>query len=367
MLQLILKRAIELGASDIHLKTGQVPFVRISKHLRRLEDFPVVEDKLMDIFLKEILEKNRKKWVDFEEYGEVDTSYSLAGLSRFRVNIYRQRGTVGIALRVIPYKIPPFETLNLPDVIKKIALETTKGLVLVTGPTGSGKSTTLASMIDLKNKTRSEVIVTIEDPIEYLFKDEKSYIVQREIGIDTSSFARGLRASLREDPDVIMVGEIRDSETALIALQAAETGHLVLSTLHTLDAKETINRLIGMFNLESREQIRIQLAETLVAIFSQRLLPRADGKGVIPAVEVLVNTASIKECIVDPTRLDEIPSLLEKGRTVYGTQTFDQHLEELYRAGLIDYKTALMYATKPGDLELRLKGVSSGGRGFTSF
>ncbi len=225
----------------------------------------------------------------------------------------------------------------------------------------------MTTLINLINKTRSNVIVTIEDPIEYLFKDEECYIVQREIGIDTTSFAKALKASLREDPDIIMVGEIRDPETATIALQAAETGHLVLSTLHTLDAKETINRLIGMFNLEVREQIRIQLAETLVAIFSQRLLPRADGKGVVPAVEILVNTAAIKECIIDLTKLDEIPKLLEKGSSVYGTQTFDQHLEQLYRAGLIDFKTAIMYASKPGDLELKLKGVSSGGRGFISF
>ncbi len=367
MLQVILKRALELGASDIHLKTGQVPFVRLKKKLQRMEDFPPIEDELMDMFLSEVLGKNRKKQAEFEEYGEADTSYSLPGLARFRVNVYRQRGTVGMAFRTIPFKIPPFEALNLPPVMKKIALENTKGLILVTGPTGSGKSTTLASLIDAINKTRSDVIVTIEDPIEYLFKDEKSYIVQREVGIDTSSFAKGLRASLREDPDVIMVGEIRDPETATTALQAAETGHLVMSTLHTLDAKETINRMVGMFNLESREQVRIQLAETLIAIFSQRLLPRADGKGVVPAVEVLVNTASIKECIVDPTKLDEIPALLEKGRTVYGTQTFDQHLEELYRAGLIDFNTALMYANKPGDLELRLKGIASGGRGFVSF
>ncbi|MFN7066084.1 MAG: type IV pilus twitching motility protein PilT, partial [Aquificaceae bacterium] len=264
----------------------------------------------------------------------------------------------------IPLNIPPFESLGLPEVMKKVVLENTKGLILVTGPTGSGKSTTLAALINIINSNKSDVIITIEDPIEYLFRDNKCYIVQREVGIDTSSFARGLRAALREDPDVIMVGEIRDPETAQIALQAAETGHLVMSTLHTLDAKETINRFIGMFNLEVREQIRIQLAETLIAIFSQRLLPKADGSGVVPAVEVLVNTPSIKEAIVDTTKFDEIPVFLEKGKAVYGTQTFDQHLEELYRRNLIDYKTALMYANKPTDLELKLGGISAGGRGF---
>ena len=364
MLQLILKKAIELSASDVHIKSGSQPVIRAKKKLIKLSDFPIIEDKMMELFVKEILEKNRRKMAEFEELGETDTSYSLPGVARFRVNVYKQRNSVGMAFRVVPFDVPPFESLNLPEVMRRVILENTKGFILVTGPTGSGKSTTLASLINIINKTRDSVIVTIEDPIEYLLRDEKSFIVQREVGIDTSSFARGLRAALREDPDVIMVGEIRDSETAQICLQAAETGHLVLSTLHTLDAKETINRLIGMFNLEVREQIRIQLAETLVAIFSQRLLPRADGKGVIPAVEVLINTASIKECILDPTKFDEIPTLMEKGKSVYGMQTFDQHLEELYRKGLIDYNTAILYANKPADLELKLKGISSGGKGF---
>lgn len=364
MLQLILKRAIELGASDIHLKTGSVPVVRVKKRLQKLEDFPALDERVMELIVKEVLEKNRRKMAEFEEFGEADTSYSLPGVARFRVNVYKQRTSVGLAFRTIPFNIPPFESLNLPEVMKKVVLENTKGLILVTGPTGSGKSTTLASLINIINATRGDVIVTIEDPIEYLFRDNKSFIVQREVGIDTSSFARGLRAALREDPDVIMVGEIRDPETAVIALQAAETGHLVMSTLHTLDAKETINRFIGMFNLEVREQVRIQLAETLIAIFSQRLLPRADGKGIVPAVEVLVNTPSIKEAIIDPTKFDEIPQYIEKGRSVYGTQLFDQHLEELYRKGLIDYKTAIMFASRPTELELKLGGIASGGRGF---
>jgi twitching motility protein PilT len=280
------------------------------------------------------------------------------------VNIYKQRGSIGMAFRVIPYAIPPFESLNLPEVMRRIVLENTKGLVLVTGPTGSGKSTSIASLINEINLRKEVTIITIEDPIEYLFKDEKSYIVQREVGIDTSSFARGLRAALREDPDIIFVGEIRDTETAMIALQAAETGHLVFSTMHTLDAKETINRFIGLFNLEVREQIRVQLAETLVAVFSQRLVPRADRTGVVPAVEVLINTASIKECILDPKKIDEVPMLLEKGRPVYGTQTFDQHLEELYRKGIIDFNTAIAYANKPTDMEIKLKGISTSVRGY---
>ncbi|MCX8060566.1 MAG: PilT/PilU family type 4a pilus ATPase, partial [Aquificaceae bacterium] len=295
MLQLILKRAIELGASDIHIKTGSVPYLRIKKKgLVKLDEFPAPDDKLMELIVREVLERNRRKMAEFEEMGEADTSYSLPGVARFRVNVYKQRNSVGLAFRVIPFTIPPFESLGLPEVMRKVVMEHTKGLILVTGPTGSGKSTTLASLINFINSTRDNVIVTIEDPIEYLFRDNKCFIVQREVGLDTSSFARGLRAALREDPDVILVGEIRDPETAQIALQAAETGHLVMSTLHTLDAKETINRFIGMFSLEAREQIRMLLASTLVAVFSQRLLPKADRSGVVPAVEVLINTASIK-------------------------------------------------------------------------
>ncbi len=365
MLALILKKAVELGASDIHLKIGSLPVLRIKKKgLVRMEDVYPIDDKMMASFVEELIGKNRKKMAEFEEMGETDTSYSIRGVSRFRVNIYKQRGSIGMVFRVIPYSVPPFESLSLPEVMRKVVLENTKGLVLVTGPTGSGKSTSIASLINEINRRKETTIVTIEDPIEYLFKDEKSFIVQREVGLDTSSFARGLRAALREDPDIIFVGEIRDPETAMTALQAAETGHLVFSTLHTLDAKETINRFIGLFNLEVREQIRVQLAQTLVAVFSQRLVPRADKMGVVPAVEVLINTASVKECILDPTKIDEIPMLMEKGRTVYGTQTFDQHLEELYRKGIIDYNTAIAYANKPTDMEIKLKGVSSGGRGF---
>ncbi len=367
MLQLILKKAVEIGASDVHIKIGTRPVFRVHKKLRILNDFPPVDSSVFSLFLEEVLGKNPKKKIEFEEFGEADTSYSLPGISRFRVNVYKQRGSAGMAFRTIPFEIPRFDTLNLPPVMLKVSLEKTKGLILVTGPTGSGKSTTLASIIEHMNQTRECVIVTIEDPIEYLFKDKKSFIIQREVGIDTSSFARGLRAALREDPDVIMVGEIRDKETAQIALQASETGHLVLATLHTLDAKETINRLISMFSLEVRDQIRIQLAETLIAIFSLRLLPRADGNGSVPAVEIMLNTGAIKEALLDPERLNEIPTLIERGRAAYGTQTFDQHLEELYRKRWIDYETAILAASKPTDLELKLKGISSGSTGYASF
>ena len=364
MLQLILKKAIDLEASDIHLKVGSKPVYRIHKRLHVDDEFPVIDEEHFQLFLQEVVGRSEKKLKEFEEYGEIDLSYSLPKVSRFRVNVYRQRGTSGMAFRVVPFQIPPFNTLNLPDIMLKTVLGSSKGLVLVTGPTGSGKSTTLASIIQEMNKSLRRVVVTIEDPIEYILRDDKCYIVQREVGIDTKSFARGLRAALREDPDVIMVGEIRDTETAEIALQAAETGHLVMSTLHTLDAKETVNRIIGMFKLEVREQIRQMLAGTLVAVFSQRLLPRADKKGSIPAVEIMINTGAIKEALLDPDRIDEIPELIAKGKAAYGTQTFDQHLEELYRNGMIDFHTALLYASKPADLELKLRGISSGGRGF---
>ncbi len=364
MLQLILKKAIEAEASDIHLKVGSRPVYRIHKKLVVDEEFPVIDNDHFQLFFDEVIGRSQKKRQEFEEWGEIDLSYSLPKVSRFRVNVYRQRGTPGMAFRVIPFEIPPFNTLNLPQVMLKTVLSSSKGLILVTGPTGSGKSTTLASLIEEINKSFRKVIVTIEDPIEYLLRDKLCFIVQREVGLDTQSFARGLRAALREDPDVIMVGEIRDTETAEIALQAAETGHLVLSTLHTLDAKETVNRLIGMFKLEVREQIRQMIASTLIAVFSQRLLPRADKKGAIPAVEIMLNTGAVKEALLDPDRIDEIPELIAKGKAAYGTQTFDQHLEELYRKGLIDYHTALLYASKPADLELKLKGISSGGVSF---
>jgi len=364
LLQLILKKAIDLEASDIHLKVGSKPVYRIHKRLTVDDDFPIIDEEHFKLFLQEVVGRSEKKLKEFEELGEIDLSYSLPKVSRFRVNVYRQRGTSGMAFRVVPFQIPPFNTLNLPEIMLKTVLGSSKGLVLVTGPTGSGKSTTLASIIQEMNKSLRRVVVTIEDPIEYILRDDKCYIVQREVGIDTKSFARGLRAALREDPDVIMVGEIRDTETAEIALQAAETGHLVMSTLHTLDAKETVNRIIGMFKLEVREQIRQMLAGTLVAVFSQRLLPRADKKGSIPAVEIMINTGAIKEALLDPDRIDEIPDLIAKGKAAYGTQTFDQHLEELYRNGLIDFHTALLYASKPADLELKLRGISSGGRGF---
>ncbi|WP_461831307.1 PilT/PilU family type 4a pilus ATPase [Aquifex sp.] len=357
MLNQILKKALENKASDIHLKVGSKPVIRTPSGLETLEEFPPISMELFEIFINDILKNQRKKKKELEEKGQIDLSYSIPKVSRFRVNLYRQRGTYGMALRVIPFDIPEFKKLNLPPVMLQTALKHSAGLILVAGPTGSGKSTTLAAIINEINKRFRKVIITIEDPIEFLFKDIMSFIIQREVGWDTESFFLGLRAALREDPDVIMVGEIRDPETAKTALHAAETGHLVFSTLHTLDTVETINRFVVMFSLEHREQIRHMLASTLIAVYSQRLIPRKGG-GKIPAVEIMIMTQSIKEAILE-NRLHEIPQLIEKGRSVYGSQTFDQHLEELYKKGLIDMDTALLYARRPADLELRLKGINS--------
>ena len=358
LLTKIVKTALDHKASDIHVKVGAKPHIRARKELLTLEGFPVLSRNDLEEFVNYILKGKEEKKQKLLKEGQVDTSASFPGLARFRANIYYQRSTLGIALRYIPFDIPKFEKLNLPPVVRKMALSHTSGLILVTGPTGSGKSTTLASLINEINELYSRVIVTIEDPIEYLFKDKKSFIIQREVGEDTVDFSKALRAALREDPDVIMIGEIRDAETAKIALQAAETGHLVFSTLHTINAKETINRFIGMFPLENREQIRLMLANFLIGIVSQRLLPRKDRKGVVPAVEILINNPLIKEALLDPQKFQNINEYLEKGHEIYGTQTFDQHLLELYRKGLIDARTVLEYAENPPDIELKMRGLT---------
>ncbi|RTZ60528.1 MAG: type IV pili twitching motility protein PilT [Gammaproteobacteria bacterium] len=358
LLTRIVKTALDHRASDVHIKVGAKPRIRTRKELITLDAFPVLSRNDLEEFVNYILKGKEEKKQKLLKEGQVDTSASFPGLARFRANIYYQRSTLGIALRYIPFEIPKFEKLNLPPIVRKMALSHTSGLILVTGPTGSGKSTTLASLINEINELYSKVIVTIEDPIEYLFKDKKSFIIQREVGEDTSDFSKALRAALREDPDVIMIGEIRDAETAKIALQAAETGHLVFSTLHTINAKETINRFIGMFPLENREQIRLMLANSLIGIVSQRLLPRRDKKGVIPAVEILVNNPLIKEALLDPDKFQNITEFLEKGHEIYGTQTFDQHLLQLYQQGIIDARTVLEYAENPTDIELKMRGLT---------
>ena len=289
---------------------------------------------------------------------EVDLSYGVPGVCRFRVSAYHQRGSVAIVFRAISFNIPTLESLNLPPVLKKIATEE-RGLILVTGTTGSGKSSTLAAMIDYINENRTSNIITVEDPVEFLHRDKKSIISQREVGFDTLSFAAALKGALRQDPDVILVGEMRDLETIETALTAAETGHLVMSTLHTLDAAETINRIISVFPPFHQRQVRMQLSAVIKGVISQRLVPKIDGKGRVPAVEVMIGTARIKECIDDKDKTKQIPDAIAQGYTTYGMQTFDQSLMQLYSSKLISYEEALRQSTNPDDFALKISGISS--------
>ena len=352
----ILKIALKGGASDIHLKSGLPPMFRVDGALVPLKNGErmVPEDVTkMSFEIMNPIQKQR-----FEETREVDLAYGIAGLGRFRVNVFQQRGSVGIVFRVIPFGVKSIEHLHLPKVVEKIAMEQ-RGLVLVTGTTGSGKSTTLASMIEYINANRTCHIMTIEDPIEFLIRDRRSIVNQREIGVDTQSFSMALRAALRQDPDVILVGEMRDFETIETAITAAETGHLVMSTLHTLDATETINRIISVFPPYQQKQIRLQLSSILKAVVSQRLVPRADGKGRVPALEIMVSTARIRECIADKDRTKEINDAISKGFTTYGMQSFDQGLMQLVKQELITYDEALKHVTNPDDFALRFRGIGS--------
>ena len=353
----LLRRVHKLGASDLHLRAKAPPILRVNGKLIKLE-VPPLEVHDIDEYVKKLLPLEKKRELPYIK--DIDIAYSLPGVCRFRVNIFRQRGTFAIVMRAIPIDIPSIEDLNLPSVLKKIALYQ-RGLVLVTGTTGSGKSTTLAAMLNELNENDSRVVITIEDPIEYLHKDKRSFFYQREIGNDAADFFTAMRAALREDPDVILVGEMRDPETVRTALDAAETGHMVFSTLHTLDAKETINRIVSFFPLDQQQAIRFQLASVLRATISQRLIPRADGKGRVPAVEVMIVTGAIRERIMNPELTNEIPHFIEKGKDVYGSQTFDQSLYELWRKGLITKEDALKYATKPDDLKLKMEGIIASG------
>jgi twitching motility protein PilT len=352
----LLKKAHSLSASDLHIKVGSPPILRIHGELNPLssEERMTQEEALKIAF--SVMSPGQREL--FKKRNDIDLAYSVPGLGRFRCNVFVQRGTIGMVFRVIPTKIPTIEELNLPEVIKKLSTEQ-RGLILVTGTTGSGKSTTLAAMIDLINTNRTEHIVTIEDPIEYLHRDKRSIVNQREIGSDTESFAKALRQALRQDPDVILVGEMRDFETIQTALVAAETGHLVLSTLHTIDATETVNRIISVFPPYQHKQVRIQLAAVLKGIISMRLMPKADGAGRVPAVEVLVATATIKDCVLDPDKTKLIPDVITQGALHYGMQTFDQSLFGLFKSGLITYEEALRRATNPDDFALKVKGIQS--------
>ena len=349
----------EQGASDLHLKVGNHPIARIKGKLTPMTQFKrlVQEDTIAMAYAIMASDKQKGK---FKENLDIDIAYSVPSLGRFRCNIFNQRGTVGLVLRVIPRKIYTIDDLMLPKVLKTICQEQ-RGMVLVTGTTGSGKSTTLAAMIDLINATRTEHILTIEDPIEYLHRDNLSIVNQREVEADCKTFSSALRAALRQDPDVILVGEMRDLETIETALHAAETGHLVFSTLHTLDATETINRVISVFPPHHQKQVRLQIAAVLKGIISQRLVPRADGQGRVPAVEVMVTTETVRTCIEDKDKTKMLKDVIASGTAQYGMQTFDQSLYFLLRQGLITEEEALMRATNVGEFKLRLEGVMASG------
>jgi len=350
----LLKIAVEREASDIHLKVGNHPVLRISGRLH-----PLIEiGRLMqdDTAAMAFSIMNARQKQRFKEEMELDIGYSVPGLGRFRCNVFQQRGAVGLVLRVVPTKILGIRELMLPPVLEKI-VDSQRGLVLVTGTTGSGKSTALAAMIDHVNAQRTEHVVTIEDPIEFIHQDKKSIVNQRELDVDTRGFAPALRSALRQDPDVILVGEMRDYETIETALLAAETGHLVLSTLHTLDATETINRIIAVFPPHQQKQIRIQLSQVLRAIISLRLMPRADGVGRVPAAEILISTAYIRECIENKEKTKYIREQIALGTSQYGMQTFDQSLYRLYENGLITFDEALRRASNPDEFKLKVQGV----------
>jgi twitching motility protein PilT len=351
----VLLVALNNRASDIHFKVGQPPVLRIDGELIPLKDYSAMDaSEIAKVAYQIMTERQRER---FLREMEIDMGYGISGMGRFRVNIFQQRGTIAIALRVIPFGIKGFEELNLPvEVMERIAREV-RGLVLLTGTTGSGKSTTLAALIDKINTSRRSHIITIEDPIEFLHRDQKGIVSQREIGTDTDNFAQALKMALRQDPDVILVGEMRDFETIETAILAAETGHLVLSTLHTLDAAETVNRIVAVYPPYQQKQIRLQLAGILKAVMSQRLLPRADGMGRVPAVEIMLSTARIRECIVDKDKTQDIHDAIAEGHATYHMQTFDQSLMSLLKRELITYEEALRHSSNPDDFALRVKGI----------
>ena len=352
----LLRIAVDRKASDLHIKVGNFPYLRIDGELVPLNEFSrVTPEQMLNMAFSMMSNRQKQK---FKESAELDLAYGVAGLGRFRVNIFQQRGNVGLVIRVVPTKIRTLEELYLPKVIAKTC-EERRGMVLVTGTTGSGKSTTLAAMIDRINSQRTDHIITIEDPIEFLHRDKKGFVNQREVEVDTHNFSVALRAALRQDPDVILVGEMRDLETISTALLAAETGHMVFSTLHTLDATETIQRIIAVFPPPEQKQIRLQLASTLKAIISQRLVRKSDGVGRVPAVEVLIATAFVRDCIVNPEKTRMIRDTISAGTSQYGMQTFDQSIYDLHTKGLVSYEDALQNASNPDDFKLRLQGIRS--------
>src|SRR5881409_854597 len=354
----LLVTGVERGASDFHLKAGAPPILRIHGRLIPQGDFGVITADDMDGLARRML---AERWYNQLRDGkEIDSAYSIPNFGRFRVNMFLALGTVRAVLRAVPANKPRFDELGLPPVLEQLAMER-RGLVLCTGITGSGKSTTLAAMIDFINRSRNDHIITIEDPIEFSHEDINCVVSQREIGHDSSNFASALRAALREDPDVILVGEMRDPETMAVALHAAETGHLVFSTLHTLNAAETVNRILGTFPPHQEQQIRDQLAAVIQGVISQRLVPKLAGEGRVPAVEIMIGTALIRDCIREAKRTPEIPAIITQGTTQYGMQTFDQCLLKLYRDSVVSYETAREAATNPDDFDLKVRGIFSTG------
>lgn len=355
-IQALLKAMNDQNASDLHLRVGCVPIFRVNGALYQAQTERITSDE-MEQYLSTLLKENQHK--QFLAEGELDVGVGLRDLGRFRTNVFRQRGTPALAIRSIKTEIPSFGSLNLPEIILDIATKN-RGLILVTGTTGSGKSTLLASMIDHINENKAVNIITVEDPIEFLYKNKKSAIAQREIGSDTHSFSNALRGCFRQDPDVILIGEIRDSQTMETALSAADTGHLVMSTLHTMNAMETITRVMSLFPPHQHNQVQLVLSNVLTAIISLRLIPRQDGQGLVPATEVLINNAAIQEYINDSEKLHMIPNAISDGYTQYGSQTFDQSLYQLYKDELVTFQVALQYASNPDDFQLKVSGGISG-------
>jgi len=342
------------NASDLHIRVGIRPHVRVNGILEQIATEPVTID-LMEQIISQILNDQQRE--RFYRKNEMDLALSVAKLGRFRINLFRQRGTSGIAIRMVNTTIPSFEELHLPEAVKKMAKER-RGLIIITGTTGSGKSTTMAALIEHMNANRTDNIITVEDPIEYIYRDKKSIIAQREVGGDTETFASALRHAFRQDPDVVLIGEVRDLETMSIALTAADTGHLVITTLHTMNVVETITRIISFFPPHQHKQIRLLLAGTLKSIVCQRLLTRGDQPGRVPALEIMFNSGAVKECIIDAEKTAEIPELMESGRVQYGMQSFDQSIMDLHKEGLITFEEAMRHATNPDDFDLRLRGIS---------
>ena len=351
----ICRHALKTGASDIHIKSGLPPMVRIDGEIQRIPGTAALSPDLVNKMAWAIMKPAQRE--AFKKAPDLDMAYQVPGAGRFRVNVFRQRGRIGLVLRAIPSKVMTVDQLGLPGVIKTIAGEH-RGMILLTGATGSGKSTTLAAIIEHINETTAHHILTIEDPIEFTFEDKRSVINQREIGADSVDFHSALRAALRQDPDAILIGELRDVETMEIAMTAAETGHLVLGTLHTINAPEAIQRIVGFFEPHHQDQIRRNLSAVLIAIISQRLVPKK-GEGRVAAIEIMRNVGAISECIGDSMRVKEIPDLLTRGTAQYGTQSFDQSLFWNYNKGLIDLDDLLRYASNPDDLQLRMSGIAS--------